>query len=63
MFTSDAIATLAALAAKLIEFSIIAMKQVGPLVMWVLIFSAFYAGLEQLFPRLGGSPGSRADQA
>jgi hypothetical protein len=60
MFTSDVIA---ALAAKLIEFSVIAVKQVGPLVLWVLIFSAFYAGLEQIFPRLGGAPSSRADQA
>jgi hypothetical protein len=58
MFTSDAIATLAA---KLIEFLIIAVRQVGPLLLWVLIFSAIYAGLEQIFPRLGGPPGSRAD--
>jgi hypothetical protein len=59
MLTSDAIATLAA---KLIEFSIIVVKQVGPLALWVLIFSAFYAGLEQIFPRLGGPSGSIADQ-
>jgi hypothetical protein len=53
--------TVAAVLAKLVEFSIIAVKQVGPLVLWVLVLSAFYAGLERIFPRLGGLRGSRPD--
>jgi hypothetical protein len=42
--------------AVLIDFGITALKGAGPLVLWVFIWSAIYAGLERIYPRLGGRP-------
>jgi hypothetical protein len=53
--------TVAIWAEKLADFAILAVRQCGPLVLWVLILSTFYAGLERVFPRLGGPPASRPD--
>ena len=53
---------LAAIWTKLVEFSIVAVTQAGLLVLWVLIFSVMYSGLERIFPRLGGPPSSRTGQ-
>ena len=38
----------------LIDFGITAIQKAGPLVIWVFVWSAIYAGLEQMFPWLGG---------
>jgi hypothetical protein len=48
--------------AVLVDFSVQAITEVGPLVLWVLIWSAIYSGLERIFPRLGGSTPERKPQ-
>jgi hypothetical protein len=39
-----------------IDFGMMAVKQLTPLVAWVFIWAAIYAALERVFPRLGGPP-------
>jgi hypothetical protein len=37
-----------------VDFGMMAVKQLSPLMAWVFIWAAIYGALERVFPRLGG---------